>query len=152
MTIKPLNELRPGEKGKVIRVGGRGGIHRRLLDMGLVSGSEVEMERVAPLGDPIEVRIRGCHLALRKEEAANVQVEVVQPMPLAMASPGEVVQVVNIRAGGGLTRRLADMGLLPGVNIKVISSQMPGPVIIDLRGTRLALGYGVAQKILVVEV
>ncbi len=73
-------------------------------------------------------------------------------MPLAMASPGEVVQVVDIKAGRGLTRRLADMGLTPGVRIRVISSQMPGPVIIDLRGSRLALGHGVAQKILVIEV
>ena len=70
-------------------------------------------------------------------------------MPLAMASPGEVVQVVDIRAGGGLTKRLADMGLLPGVNIRVISSQRPGPVVVEVKGTRLALGYGMAQKILV---
>jgi len=70
-------------------------------------------------------------------------------MPLAMASPGEVVQVVDIRAGGGLTKRLVDMGLLPGVNIRVISSQRPGPVVVEVKGTRLALGYGMAQKILV---
>ena len=76
MPIKPLSELRPKEKGRIIRVGGGGGIHRRLLDMGLVSGSEVEAERVAPLGDPLEVRIKGYHLTLRKEEAANIQVEV----------------------------------------------------------------------------
>jgi len=44
--------------------------------MGVVSGSEIEMERVAPLGDPIEVKIKGYHLSLRKEEAANVYVEV----------------------------------------------------------------------------
>ena len=70
-------------------------------------------------------------------------------MPLPMASPGEVVQVVDIRAGGGLTKRLANMGLLPGVNIRVISSQRPGPVVVEVKGTRLALGYGMAQKILV---
>ena len=72
-------------------------------------------------------------------------------MPLAMTSPGEVVQVVDIRAGRGLTRRLADMGLTPGVNIRIINSQMSGPVVIDLRGSRLVLGHGVAQKILVTE-
>ncbi|TET88550.1 MAG: ferrous iron transport protein A [Dehalococcoidia bacterium] len=75
MSIKSLSELKPKEKGRIVRVGGGGGIHRRLLDMGLVSGSEVEVERVAPLGDPIEVRIKGYHLTLRKEEAANIQVE-----------------------------------------------------------------------------
>jgi len=76
MATKSLSELRPKEKGRVVKVGGGGGIHRRLLDMGLVSGSEVEVERVAPLGDPIEIRIKGYHLSLRKEEATNIQVEV----------------------------------------------------------------------------
>jgi Fe2+ transport system protein FeoA len=68
--------LKPGEKGKITAVRGSGGTHRRLLDMGVVSGSEVKVERVAPLGDPIEVRIKGYHLTLRKEEAVNVHVEV----------------------------------------------------------------------------
>lgn len=72
-----------------------------------------------------------------------------QPMPLAMARPGEVVHVVGIRAGWGLHRRLADMGFTPGVQIRVISGQMPGPLILDLRGSRLVLGHGVAQKIMV---
>jgi len=76
MPTKLLSELRPGEKGKIVRVTGGGAIHRRLLDMGLVSRSEIEVERVAPLGDPIEVRIKGYHLTLRKEEATNVHVEV----------------------------------------------------------------------------
>lgn len=72
-----------------------------------------------------------------------------QSMPLAMVSPGETVTVVGVRAGWGLTRRLADMGLTPGVPIRVVNSQMPGPIIIDLRGSRLVLGHGMAQKILV---
>lgn len=71
-----MKELKPNEKGKVVKVGGRGSVHRRLLDMGLVAGTEVEVERVAPLGDPIEVKVKGYHLTLRKEEAANIQVEV----------------------------------------------------------------------------
>ncbi len=75
-----------------------------------------------------------------------------QLMPLAMATPGEEISVAGVRAGFGLQRRLADMGLTPGVNIRVINSQAPGPVIIDLRGSRLVLGHGVAQKILVKEV
>ena len=76
MPNKPLSELKPREKGMIIKVAGRGRIHRRLLDMGLVSGSEVNVVRVAPLGDPMQVRIKGYNLTLRKEEAANIQVEV----------------------------------------------------------------------------
>ena len=75
-----------------------------------------------------------------------------QLIPLAMVSPGEEVQVVNVRAGFGLCRRLADMGLIPGVAIRVLNSQMPGPIIIDLRGSRLILGHGIAQRILVRKV
>lgn len=75
MSTKSLGELRPGEKGRIIRASGGKGVNRRLRDMGLVKGSEIEVERVAPLGDPIEVRIKGYHLALRREEAAGIQVE-----------------------------------------------------------------------------
>ena len=75
MLTKPLKELEPGEKGKIVRIKGGGSIHRRLLDMGLVSGSEVEVERVAPLGDPIEVRVKGYHLTLRNFEAETILVE-----------------------------------------------------------------------------
>ena len=75
-----------------------------------------------------------------------------QGMPLAMARPGELVTVIGVRAGWGLQRRLADMGLTPGVPIRVVNSQMPGPVLIDLRGSRVGLGRGVAQKIMVKEV
>ena len=72
-----------------------------------------------------------------------------QYMPLAMAYSGEEVTIVDIRGGRGLARRLADMGLIPGTTLRVINSQMPGPILIDLRGSRLVLGFGVAQKIMV---
>jgi Fe2+ transport system protein FeoA len=75
MVIKPLSELKPKERGKIIKVGGRGSIHRHILDMGVVCGTAVEVQRVAPLGDPIEIKVKGYNLTLRKEEAANIQVE-----------------------------------------------------------------------------
>ncbi|MBT9130359.1 MAG: hypothetical protein DDT40_00116 [candidate division WS2 bacterium] len=75
----------------------------------------------------------------------------IHDIPLAMARPGEMVTVIRARAGSGLQKRLADMGLTPGVQIKVVNCQMPGPVIIDLRGSRVALGRGIAQKIIVKE-
>jgi Fe2+ transport system protein FeoA len=70
-------------------------------------------------------------------------------MPLSMASPGETVRVTAVRAGWGLQRRLADLGLTLGVKVRVISSGRPGPVVLDVRGSRLALGQGVAHKIIV---
>ena len=75
MVTKALSELKPKERGQIIKVGGKGSVHRRILDMGVVSGTLVEVQRVAPLGDPIEIRVKGYNLTLRKEEAANIQVE-----------------------------------------------------------------------------
>lgn len=154
MAIKTIREMKPLEKGRIVKVGGSGAIRRRLLDMGVVAGSEVEVTRVAPLGDPVEIKVRGYDLALRKEEAANIQVEVVyqrsEMMPLSMASSGDTVEVAVVRAGWGLQRRLADLGLIPGVKVRVISRGRPGQVVLDVRGSRLALGHGVANKIMVV--
>lgn len=75
MASKYLHELKPGNKGKVVKVGGEI-MQRRLLDMGLVPGSEIEVERVAPLGDLIEIKLKGYHLSLRKQEAMNVLLEI----------------------------------------------------------------------------
>ena len=75
MVVRPLSEFQPPEKGRIARVGGKGEIRRRLLDMGVVTGAEVEVERVAPLGDPVQIKVKGYDLALRKEEAENIQVE-----------------------------------------------------------------------------
>ena len=66
----------PLEKGKIVRVAGGKGIRRRLMDMGVVAGSVVVVQRVAPLGDPVEIKIKGYDLALRLEEAANISVEI----------------------------------------------------------------------------
>ena len=76
MPVKMLSELKPKEAGKIIKVSGKGKVHRRILDMGVVSGTLVEIQRVAPLGDPIEIKVKGYNLTLRKEEAKNILVEV----------------------------------------------------------------------------
>ena len=78
VTEKSLNQLNPGMKGTITKVKGRGQLHRRILDMGVVRGTTVEVEKVAPLGDPIDIIVRGYHLSLRKSEAANIFVEVVE--------------------------------------------------------------------------
>ena len=70
-------------------------------------------------------------------------------MPLSMLSTGEMATVTGVRAGRGLTRRLADMGICTGTSLKLINSQMPGPVIVEVKGSRLILGHGVSQKITV---
>ncbi|MGI6098604.1 MAG: DtxR family transcriptional regulator [Kiritimatiellia bacterium] len=74
MTIL-LSELKPGEKAQIEKVAGQGAVKRRIRDMGVTTGSLVEVVRVAPLGDPIDVRIKGYHLSLRKGEAADISVK-----------------------------------------------------------------------------
>jgi len=71
-------------------------------------------------------------------------------MPLSMVPPGQEVELVAVQGGWGIRRRLAEMGLNPGVRIKVIQSDFRGgPLIIAVRDTRLALGHGMAHKIMV---
>lgn len=71
-----LDTLRVGERGVVVHVGSKGPVRRRMMDMGVVPGSEVRVRRVAPLGDPIEFEIKGYSLSLRKSEAKAIQVQV----------------------------------------------------------------------------
>ena len=71
----PLSELKPGEKAQIEKLAGGGAVKRRIRDMGVTTGSLVEVVRVAPLGDPIDVKIKGYHLSLRKEEAADISVK-----------------------------------------------------------------------------
>lgn len=73
---KKLNEFAIGENGIIKRVAGEGRVRRRLFDMGVTPGADVTLVKVAPLGDPIEVQIRGYALTLRKSEAENVTMEV----------------------------------------------------------------------------
>jgi len=73
---KKLNEFAIGEHGVILRVMGEGRVRRRLFDMGVTPGADVTLVKVAPLGDPIEVQIRGYSLTLRKSEAENVTMEV----------------------------------------------------------------------------
>jgi ferrous iron transport protein A len=71
-----LAMLKPGEKGKIIKIGAIGPLRRRLMDMGVLVGEDVKVEKVAPLGDPIEVKIKHYNLSLRKKEAEGISVEV----------------------------------------------------------------------------
>ena len=74
--MKLLSQLSIGETGTVVAVNGEGAIRRRLFDMGITPGAEVYLRKKAPLGDPIEIAIRGYELTLRKAEAEFVEMEV----------------------------------------------------------------------------
>lgn len=75
MPLTTLDQLSPGQSAFVKKVGGEGPMRRRLLDMGLTSNTEIEMVKTSPLGDPIEYKVRGYNLSLRKTEAQMIEVE-----------------------------------------------------------------------------
>ncbi len=73
--MKTLKEVAVGEKATVKRLTGEGALKRRIMDMGVTKGVEIFVRKVAPLGDPMEVTVRGYELSLRKGEAENILVE-----------------------------------------------------------------------------
>lgn len=70
-----LKMLKPNERARVVSIGSSGPIRRRLIDMGITPGTEILMRKVAPLGDPIEINLRGYELSLRKAEADQIVIE-----------------------------------------------------------------------------
>ena len=70
-----LSELRQGQSATVVRVGGNGAFRRRLLEMGFLRGTDIYVEKYAPLRDPIELILKGYHVSLRVEEASHVEIE-----------------------------------------------------------------------------
>ncbi|MBL8077182.1 MAG: ferrous iron transport protein A [Anaerolineales bacterium] len=69
-----LHLLKPGQKATITRINGESALRRRFVEMGIVKGETILIERNAPMGDPVEYFIKGYHLALRKEEAAQIEV------------------------------------------------------------------------------
>jgi ferrous iron transport protein A len=164
MPIFTLDKMAPGESGRIVRVHGRGPIRRRLVDMGLTHGAVIDMVKTSPLGDPVEYRLRGYHLSLRKSEAQTIEVELLngsQPwrahrghsrsvIPLVRCKTGQKVEIVRTRGGRGFNNRLMRMDLKPGAVLHVVQNDFPGPLIISVNnGDRLVIGKGMARHILV---
>ena len=73
--MKTLREIKIGGTARVVKVHGEGAVRRRIMDMGITRGVDITITKVAPLGDPLEVTVRGYELSLRKEDAARIEVE-----------------------------------------------------------------------------
>ena len=73
--MNTLKDVKIGNRAKVVKLHGEGAIKRRIMDMGITKGVEVRVRKVAPLGDPIEITVRGYELSLRKEDAQMIEVE-----------------------------------------------------------------------------
>jgi DtxR family Mn-dependent transcriptional regulator len=77
MSVVSLKDLRPGQKARVVKIKAEGDANKRIVEMGVTPGALVEVERVAPLGDPIDIKVKGYHLSLRKADADGIDVEVI---------------------------------------------------------------------------
>ena len=73
--MKTLRDVKIGETVKVVKLHGEGAVKRRIMDMGITKGVEIYVRKVAPLGDPVEITVRGYELSLRKADAQMVEVE-----------------------------------------------------------------------------
>jgi len=73
--VKTLKDAKIGETVKVVKLNGEGPVKRRIMDMGITKGVEITVRKVAPLGDPIELNVRGYELSIRKSDAALIDVE-----------------------------------------------------------------------------
>ena len=73
--MRTLKEVKIGETVKVSRINGEGAVKRRIMDMGITRGPEIFVRKVAPLGDPVEITVRGYELSIRKADAAMIDVE-----------------------------------------------------------------------------
>jgi len=73
--MKTLKETKPGVTVRVVKIGGEGPVKRRIMEMGITKGVEVYVRKVAPLGDPVEISVRGYELSLRKADAESIEVE-----------------------------------------------------------------------------
>jgi len=164
MAILTLDQLAPGESGRILKVSGRGAIRRRLVDMGLTTGAVIDMVKLSPLGDPVEYRLRGYHLSLRKSEAKTIEVELISDpissrkrmrfsglgLTLGNCGSGEQVIITRTRGGKRLHKRLQELGLKPGSEVSVVQNEFLGPLIISNDdGKRLVLGKGMAMHIMV---
>ena len=72
--MRTLKQVKCGESVSVVKLTGEGALKRRIMDMGITKGTEIYVRKVAPLGDPVEVNVRGYELSIRKSEAENIQV------------------------------------------------------------------------------
>ncbi|MBR0268155.1 MAG: ferrous iron transport protein A [Clostridia bacterium] len=73
--MRNLKEVPVGKTAKVVKIHGEGAVRRRIMDMGITKGVEIHVRKVAPLGDPMEITVRGYELSLRKADAESIEVE-----------------------------------------------------------------------------
>jgi ferrous iron transport protein A len=142
-----LDKLKQCQFGKIITINSNGEIKKRLLEMGIVKDTIIMVQGVAPLGDPIEIKVKGYMLTLRKEEAKNIELQKLRS--LYYCQEGETVEIDFIYSGQGFQNKLDEIGLVKGSKVKIIKNNNNGPITIELNNSEFEFGRGQASKIIV---
>ena len=146
--VRPLSAFAVGEFAQVAEVGGERALKRRLLDMGIVPGAELRVEKAAPLGDPLEVVLNGVHLTMRKEEAEMVRARRRDLIPLAQAAPG-LYHVGYLLGGRQFIQEAEALRLTPGQGVEVLDPGRGEHLQLKLAGARVVLDSGMGEKVFV---
>lgn len=161
-TTIPLSLLTPGRPARVVRVSEEGALLRLLTALDLKPGSVVEVEATAAGDGELALRVDGQRGALPRDVASLIEVvplraaegdnvlESGDAVPLGQLAIGETACVKGFVGGRGLMGRCLALGFTPGVQVRMVQNLGHGPVIVLVRDTRVALGHGEAQKILVI--
>lgn len=158
--VIPLTSLPPAQSARVVMVQEDAALLRRLATLGIIPGAVLQVEAVAEDG-ALALRVAGCPHNLAQADACQVDVaplsaaealSEVHPeatIPLSELALGETATVSGFLAGRGIVARCLALGLTPGASVRMIQNLRNGPVIALVRDTRVALGHGEAQRIVV---
>lgn len=156
----PLTGLAPGQAARIVAIDGEEeSLLRRLGALGLRPGVTVQAEEGEPEGAALALSVAGKQVTLGPDLASRVQAEVIPTPPSTAApavrlgdlAPGEVAAIAGFRAGRGLVGRCLALGFTPGVEVRMVQNVYRGPVIVLVRDTRIALGRGEANRIMVIR-
>lgn len=160
--LVPLTNLAPSQAGRIVTISAEG---RQLLgDEGaraIVPGAIVRAEESAQPGQPLSFTVDGRRQQLPEDVASHITARILSPeetgeayddsIPLSALAPGETGIIRGFRAGRGMVSRCLALGFTPGTAVEMVQNAGRGPVIVLVRDTRVALGRGEAQKVMVVK-
>jgi len=143
-----LSEAPIGTTVEVTRLNLPPSVESKILSLGFVPGTRVEVVKEAPLGDPRVYKVMGKMVTLRKEEAEGIEVIPIESVvPLSLAKPGEIYEVIRFLGGGMFLMRMRNFGIDIGTRVRVLSNFRG--VSLEINGRIARLGHGMAGKILV---
>jgi len=143
-----LSEVPSGTVVEVIKLNLPPSVESKILSLGFVPGTRVEVVKGAPLGDPKIYRIMGKAVTLRKEEADGIEVVPIESIiPLSFAKPGEVYRIVRFDGGGMFLMKMKNLGINIGSKVRIVSHSQG--ISLEVNGNVVRIGHGMAKRIFV---